>query len=325
MTAISSNDCILPFYFRSIAARGAIVKIQNSYVEALNGHQYSMPINNLLGECLMASCLMGTHLKSSARLAIQARALNNDTQINQAPVSMLIAETHVQKEDNYDSSQQLQKIRGLARINAERPLSSTDADLGTLLGRSQLAVTIEPDTGERYQGIVNAQASSLAKSLEDYFLQSEQLDTRFYLFVGETQCAGMMMQEMPNHGGKSERHPIGFTDEEDCKRWEELLVLAHSIKQEELFNLTPEECLHRLFHQHEYAIADPTPVQFGCRCSREGTINAIRIIDYQELNEILNTDGEVALDCEFCSTRYRFDHNDIASIKGLPDSGDTIN
>ena len=330
MAANSTNDCVLPFYFRNIAARGAIVKIQNSFIEALNNHQYTSPVNSLLGECLIASCLMSTHLKSSARLSIQARAISSKSKPNQAMINMLVAETYMAKKNVGDRVQQTQQIRGLARMNETvEPhtgvLLDKNVDLGSLLGRSQLAVTIEPDTGERYQGIVDAQADSLSNSLEDYFQQSEQLDTRFYLFASENQCAGMIMQEMPNHGGKSERHPIGFADEEESKLWEELLVMAGSLKREELINLPPEDCLHRLFHQHDYGTAELVPVQFACRCSIEGTKNAIKIVDYQELDDILKKDGEVALDCEFCSTRYRFDRKAIAGIKGLPDPQDTIN
>ena len=302
--------------------------MQNSFVEALNGHAYPPTVNQLLGECIVASCLMSTHLKFSARLSIQARAVQSpQTGKTTAPISMLIAESHMKKHQDSEENWQSHSIRGLARINdnADPATLQNEAQLGSLLGRSQLAVTIEPDRGERYQGIVDAQSSSLGKSLEDYFKQSEQLDTRFCLFVGETQCAGVIMQEMPNHGGKSERHPIGFEDQEESNLWEELVILASSVQQDELFNLTPEDCLHRLFHQHDYDIGQPIPVQFACSCSREGTVNAIKSIDYDELDSILREEDEITLDCEFCSSRYRFNRKDIEAIKGIPESGKTIN
>ena len=329
MTAISSNDCVLPFYFRGIAARGAVVKLQNSFVEALNGHQYPDAINSLLGESLAASSLMSTHLKSSARLSIQARAIKPtalDTDPSPA-VSMLYAETHMLKTGGEQGHWQTQSIRGLAHLNDsnDSQIAPDATHLSALLGRSQLAVTIEPDKGERYQGIVNAQSSCLAKSLEDYFQQSEQLATRFHLFTSKTQCAGLIIQEMPNHGGKSERHPIGFESQEANELWEELLILAGSIHEDELLHLTPEDCLHRLFHQHDYGLGEPIPVKFACSCSLEGTSNALKIVDYEELDAILREEGEVTLDCEFCSTRYRYDRKAIANIKGIPYHGDTIN
>jgi len=321
MSSISLKDCVQPFYFEHIAARGALVSLQNSFVEALNGHQYPASINALLGECLLATSLMSTHLKFSARLSIHARSLSRpgDTP---APVSMLTAETHMQRHaaDN-TSPQQTLSIRGLARLQDSAIAASTSdqaVSLAALLGRAQLAVTIEPDRGERYQGIVNAQASSLTHSLEDYFHQSEQLDTKFYLFTSETQCAGIIMQEMPNHGGKSERSPIGFDAEEDKLLWEELVTLASSIRAEELFTLSPADCLHRLFHQHQYALAAPIPVSFKCSCSRERTTAALQSIHYDELKQLLEEQGEITMDCEFCSTRYRYNHSDIARIKNQP-------
>ena len=66
------NDVIQRFYFSGQPVRGAIVKLQNSYIESLNGHDYPPIVNALLGECLASTLLMGVHLKHQARLSLQA-------------------------------------------------------------------------------------------------------------------------------------------------------------------------------------------------------------------------------------------------------------
>lgn len=327
--AISSNDCVQPFYFNDIAARGALVKIENSFVEAVNGRPYGDAINSLLGQSLAAVCLMSTHLKFSSRLSIQARSMQSARRSQQsaqdASIDMLLAETKMDKHGDSEFAMPHQSIRGLVRMKQEADVSAHDhATLANLLGPSQLAVTIEPDNGERYQGIINAQCDSLSESLVDYFRQSEQLDTRLLLFASSQCAAGLLLQEMPNHGGKSERCPIGFEDKRQADIWQEISVLAHSITEDELFNLTAEDCLHRLFHQHNVALADPVAVIFDCGCSYERTRNALRTIAYDELLSILKEDGDIVMDCEFCSARYRFDKKAIDILKNQQD-GSKVN
>ena len=320
-TAISSNDCIQPFFFTGLPARGALVKLENSFVEAVNGHAYPEAINNLLGQSLAAVCLMGTHLKFSARLSLQARALDAinaqglATESTPGAISLMLAEAEMSK---YSSGtvQQRQSIRGLARLSEKGQINNeAEYSLGSLLGRSQLAITVEPDNGERYQGIVNAQSNSLAASLEDYFVQSEQLSTKLMLFANETQATGLLLQEMPNHGGKTERSPIGFEDEEQARYWEEIGIIAQSLTASEMFSLTAEDSLHRLFHQYEYQLSEPVPVGFACSCSQERTGQALENVSMDALEPILQEDGEIVMDCEFCSSRYRFDRTAIELIK----------
>jgi len=318
-TAISSNDCIQPFYFRTIAARGALVKLSNSFVEARNGHNYPNVVNSLLGQSLAATVLMSTHLKFSSRLSLQARSTASQT----APISLMLAETTMRKVSEEPGAQSL-TIRGLARLTDEPVAADSAISLDSLLGTAQLAITIEPEKQQRYQGIVDAQAASLAESLEDYFRQSEQLATQLLLFAAPKAAAGLILQEMPNHGGKSEQCPIGFADQHQATIWEELKVLASSITPDELFNLTADDCLQRLFHQHDYALAEPAAVNFACSCSQERTGDALRYVEAAEIDAILQEDGEIVMDCEFCSSRYRFDKKAIDLIRGSS-SAPTIN
>ena len=68
-----------------------------------------------------------------------------------------------------------------------------------LLAGGQLAITIDPVKGQRYQGIVPLVEDSLAHSLDAYFRQSEQLGTRLWLSAGDGCAAGMLLQQLPQH------------------------------------------------------------------------------------------------------------------------------
>ena len=50
-----------------------------------------------------------------------------------------------------------------------------------MIGKGQLIITLTPETGERYQGVVGGDADSIAEMLENYFEQSEQLHTKVWL------------------------------------------------------------------------------------------------------------------------------------------------
>ena len=71
----------------------------------------------------------------------------------------------------------------MAEANSERELraiahdasQAMSLDFKSLIGNGQLAMTIEPKHGKRYQGIVSLDGDSLARCLEAYFEQSEQL------------------------------------------------------------------------------------------------------------------------------------------------------
>ncbi|MFA0698761.1 Hsp33 family molecular chaperone HslO, partial [Vibrio sp. 10N.222.49.C9] len=67
-----------------------------------------------------------------------------------------------------------QKIRGVARFEGEIAETAT---LHDMLGKGHLVITISPNKGERYQGVVGLEGDTLAEVLEAYFERSEQLKT----------------------------------------------------------------------------------------------------------------------------------------------------
>lgn len=339
---LSKTDYLMRFHFKHLAIRGAVVKLNNSYAEALNGRDYPAVAQTLLGECLAATLLMAANLKTSARLSLQARG--------SGPLGLLMAETSLSKPTSLTTEQPdtfHQTVRALARINTEHAqadaLEEPDADLQSLLGRAQLAITMEPLAGEhhlenqsvnanasensaqnqahagrrheRYQGIVSLDDPNLDTCLENYFLRSEQLPTFLKLYAQGNQAAGILIQKIPTSASAEGIQPVGSDS------WQEVTVLASSLKNEELLGLPANEILHRLYHQHDYHKSPPQVVAFACSCSANRTGAALMHIDSREIEDILAADGEIVMDCEFCSARYRFDRNAIDKLN--TDQSDT--
>ncbi|MDB2409324.1 Hsp33 family molecular chaperone HslO [Pseudomonadales bacterium] len=307
---MSNTDLIQRFYFAGQPFRGAIVKLQNSFVESLNGHNYPIAINALLGESLTASVLMGIHLKHNARLSLQARG--DDA------VKLLMAEAVIQQANDELDEPAKHKIRAVARLSDQQPLAdkACQQDFQDLMGPGQLAITIEPEEGERYQGIVAADQATLAECLQGYFNQSEQLPTLFHLATSDTTAAGILLQRMPHDDGDQ----IDVTDTSTSQNiWEELIALASTLTNKELLEESTEKLLFNLFHEHPVKLSPPDDIQFECSCSQQRTASALMQINPLEIESILEADNEIVMDCEFCSARYRFGRQDIEKLGLLSD------
>ena len=277
---MASQDQFQRFLFEQSQVRGAWVQLQQSYQEITTQAPYPETVKRLLGESLAASVLMSGTLKFKGTLSLQAKG--------EGPLTMLMSEC---SHDRY--------VRGLAQF---RDGAAATDSLDELLGKGQMAITITPEQGQRYQGVVPREHLSLAQCLEDYFDRSEQIATSLILFSDEHRSAGLLLQRLP--GGT----------EPDNDLWQRVNHLASTLKAEELLNLDSEHLLHRLFHEEEVRIFDADPVEFRCSCSRERTLSALKAIGQDECYSIIEERDVIDMDCQFCHAHYRFDRNDIDQL-----------
>ncbi|MCH1930458.1 Hsp33 family molecular chaperone HslO [Shewanella sp. A25] len=274
-----TQDILHRYLFDNADVRGELVQLQDSYQHVLGTHQYPPVLQVLLGELLAATSLLTATLKFSGDISVQLQG--------NGPVSLAVINGNNQ-----------QQLRGVARWDGEL---ADDASLEDLFGQGYMVITLTPEEGERYQGVVALDKPTLAGCVEQYFNQSEQLPTALWLFANGKQAAGMFLQVLPS-------------DEDHNADFEHLSQLTATIKSEELFSLDAEEVLHRLYHQEEVRLFDPIEVTFKCTCSRERSAAAIKTIDQAEVEAILAEDGNVEMGCEYCNAKYVFDGIDIAAI-----------
>ncbi len=278
---MKASDQFRKFLFEHSQIRGAWVHLHDSYGDILKQTRYPEPVARLLGESLVASVLMSSTLKFNGSLALQASG--------EGPITTLLAEC---SHDRY--------VRGIARVADEATVEA--GDLHQLLGDGRMAITITPEQGQRYQGVVPRESETLAGALEEYFERSEQLATRLFLFADGTHSAGLLIQRLP-----------GATDE-DNELWERVGHLAATIKAEELLELDSETVLHRLFHEEDVRLFEREPVAFRCTCNRDRTLAALSSIGKDECYSILDEQGTIEMDCQFCNTTYRFQRIDIDQL-----------
>lgn len=279
-----TNDSLYRYLFDGVSVRGELVQLNETYQQIISSKEYPAPVQQLLGELLVATSLLTATLKFEGSITVQ---LQGD-----GPVKLAVI--------NGDHDQ---KMRGVARWEGDVPAAGSIHDL---IGKGHMVITITPNKGERYQGVVGLEGDSLAACLEGYFESSEQLKTRIWLRTGEidgqAKAAGMLLQVLPDD--KS-------SDDGDFAHLEQL---TNTVKDEELFTLGAQDVLYRLYHQENVQLFEPQNVTFHCGCSRERSASAICSIERTEVERIVAEEGKVSLHCDYCGTSYDFDSIDVAAL-----------
>ena len=277
-------------------ARGRVVRLGPVLDEILSAHDYPAPIARILSEALVLTALLGSLLKEpEGQLTLQA-------QTEAGIIDLLVCD--------YRAGE----LRGYVRFDAER-LSEvpTHRDLFALFGKGYLAITFDmPMADERYQGIVPLEGGSLAGAAESYFSQSEQVPSLVRLAVDDTGhvAGGILIQHLPEGEEGRERLHTRL----DPPEWEHVRILAETIKASELSNreLPLETLLWRLFHEEdEIRALSAIPLSKGCRCNFEYVRSVLSRFGEEEQRDMIDTDGFISVDCEFCSRVFPYSLSDL--------------
>lgn len=274
------SDCLHRFVFEHTDVRGELVHLDAGWRAVLERQAYPPAVRDLLGEALAAAALLSATIKIDGSLQLQIQG--------EGPVSLLLAEVTAQR-----------TFRGLAHWKGEVEAGPLGGQVGEA---ARLTMTIDPGAGrERYQGLVLVERDTLAATLEAYFSQSEQLDTRLWLAADGKRAGGMLLQRLPGT----------HADDED---WNRDVFLGETLSSEELLQLTARDLLRRLFHQEDVRLFDAEPMSFRCTCSAQRIETMLRGLGYDEVRDILEEQGSVSVDCEFCRQHYAYDAVDIERL-----------
>jgi molecular chaperone Hsp33 len=277
------QDLLHRYLFNELDVRGELVQIESAYNEMIADHNYPDPVKALLGELLVATCLLTATLKFEGEIAVQ---LQGDGPVKYAVI-------------NGDDKQ---NMRGIARLQSE----ITGTTVKELIGQGYMVITITPSKGERYQGIVPLEHDTLSECIESYFEQSEQLKTRLWFATdtteGSAKACGLFLQVLPVDKQKS------------IEDFAHLEALSNTIKDEEILHLDANTVLTRLYHEDNPRVFEPQAIKFKCGCSRDKTITALVNIGQEELLKDVAEKGSVNINCHYCLKEYVFNEQDIKSI-----------
>lgn len=280
------------FLFEGAPVRGELVQIDATYKEVLERHNYPAPLAKIVGELMVASALLSATVKLNGSLVMQLHGTGT--------VKLLVVEC---------SSDMT--MRATARWDGD----VGDVSLAELLGEGKFFITLDPEEGETYQGIVEYQQGwTVSQIIENYMRRSEQLETSLWLACADERAAGLMLQKLPDVTG-------------DVDAWDRVQALAGTVTEEELLTLDSQEVLYRLFHEETVRVFEPAGLAFSCTCSRERVGGMLRMIGREEVDGVLAERGKVEVGCEFCNATYEFDAVDVAqafSSQGLQESSKQV-
>ena len=280
---MTDHDTLQKFLFDGTDIRGEISSLVSSYQAIIAQQKYPESVAALFGEFLVAASLLSATLKYPGIITIQATGAG--------PLKTIMAECT-----------QGDKLRGIVRGDLDAAANAQN--LQGFLGSATLAITIEPEGGERYQGIVPLDAHHLSECLEHYFDQSEQLSSQIKLCANQQVASGVLIQQMPS----SEDHEKIDAD------WQHISALLDTLKTEEQLNLPHSEQLYRLFHEDGVRLFEPQHLNFFCSCSRQRTERALVSLGAPEVLDIVEEQGSVLITCEFCDEQYQFNEQQVKEM-----------
>lgn len=321
MAEHSGDDVVIPFAVEALDARGRIVRLGEMLDSILSRHDYPEPVARLVAEALVLTILLGSTLKFEGKFILQTQS--------DGPVDLLVAD--------YSTGG---SVRGYARFDPEtlsEAIKKNRVAPQELLGKGFLSMTIDqgPET-QRYQGVVQLDGSTLEEIADAYFRQSEQLPSNVKIAVAKQvlpspngakeswRAGGMIAQFLPDSADRIRLPdlPSGNPEADEALEditddaWNEVTVLMSTIEPSELMDpeVTNETLLYRLFHEHGVRVFDGVQISDNCSCSREKIRGILESFTEDEIAESVE-DGQIRVQCEFCSTSYEFDPDNLAATK----------
>jgi molecular chaperone Hsp33 len=276
----TDTDTLQRFLFQDTCVRGEIVRLDNTLDVILKQNNFPPKLCDLLSQTLCATSLLSGILKYDGQLTLQFQGTG--------PVKMLVA-----KCDNH------YRMRATAQWDEK----SLPSKLHTDFERGNLVITIQNNqTNLNYQSIVAINHQSIAESLENYFLQSEQLETRLWLAYDhiKQQAAGLLLQKLPTEENQTSENT-----------WQHIQTLANTLTHQELLSWDNSTLLNNLFCEETIQLFEPHPVQFHCPCDAKKMLHSITLLGEKEALEVLETHRYIEVTCEYCKNQFQFNQDEI--------------
>ena len=254
-------------------------------------HQTAPTASAALGRTLTAGLLLGSMLKEDETLSLQF--------LGNGPLRGILAEANAQGE-----------VRGFVyHPRTHLPIRNGKLDVGGAVGTGTLTVIrAQPWAKEPYRSILPLVSGEIGSDIAHYLLNSEQIPSAVSLGVfvqpDETVAAagGFVVQVMPG------------ASEETIAQLEANVAQARPVSQMVREGATPQEILAHVLAGFCLTVIAETPVRFSCRCNRERVLGVLVALGWAEIEDVLVSEGQVTVTCEFCSEQYTVGRAELEAL-----------
>lgn len=285
-TTVKTTDAVVRFLFDNHGVRGEIVALNESATRLIENHHYAAPVKRLMQELSACASLMAATVKTNTRITVQMQGGKN--------AKLKYALVNVAPDLSFYGS----------AVPVEGVKIEDSAAFKDLVGENgSLIISVFPEDGERYQGVVGLDKDNVAAALEDYFLSSEQLPTRFFILSDPkgNGVYGILLQIIPNIDGNRDS-------------LEHLSVLTATMSFDEMDEVGIMEALRRLYAEETVRVFKERKVSFRCVCSRERGENTLTSLPRKELEEIAADPHGTTLTCAHCQRSYHFTKEELEAL-----------
>lgn len=285
------EDYLIRVVAKEAGVRGLACVTTNLVNEAARRHEAAPTAAAALARGLTGGALMGALLKVQQRIAIKLEG--------PGPLEKILVES-----DAYG------RLRGyvgnpalnLPSVNGRQNIVAALGEIGFLTVVKDLKLK------EPVESVVPLQTSTVDADLTFYLNQSEQVLSAVEIGVLTdengvvTAAAGFLLQALPPY---EEEKVLGLID-----RVRELPAIESLLEKDEM----PEDMLALIFTGMAYEVLEKRPLRYQCTCSRERSEQALVNLGRNGLQELLDTEGEAEVNCQFCGEKYYFDADDLEMI-----------
>lgn len=261
--------------------------------KARKAHNTSPVVTAALGRLMSAGAMMGAMLKGEKDLlTLQVRG--------DGPMKGMTV-----------TADSMGNVKGYANV-PDVILPANDIgklDVAGAVGHGVLNVIKDMGLKEPYIGQTQLQTGEIAEDLTYYFAVSEQVPSSVGLGVlmardnTVRQAGGFVVQLMP------------FAEEETIRRLEQNLSQVTSVTALLEEGRTPQQMLEIILGGFDVEITDTMPMQFFCSCDKQRVEKALISIGKKELQDMIDDDKDIEVNCHFCNKNYTFSVQELEEIR----------
>jgi molecular chaperone Hsp33 len=286
------NDYLVKALGFNGQVRAYAVSSTQTVGEAQRRHYTWPTASAALGRSISAGLMMGAMLKGEEKLTIKVDG--------GGPIGAILVDSNAKGQ-----------VRGYVThpqthfdLNEQGKLDVKRA-VGT---EGTLSVVKDIGLRDHFTGQVPLVSGELGEDFTYYFVTSEQVPSSVGVGVlvnpDNTILAagGFIIQLLP---GAEEATIAAIED-----RLGKIAPISKMIQE----GLTPEQVLEQVLGEGNVQILEKMPVQFKCQCSRERISNALISLGKEEIQDIIETEGQAEAQCHFCNEKYQFSKEQLEEL-----------